>query len=263
MARAKRHYIPGEIWHITHRCHKGDFLLKLIQDRRKWLQWLFEAKRRYGLTILNYTVTSNHIHLLVLDEGERDVIPDSIKLVAGRTGQEYNNRKKRKGAFWEDRYHATAIESQEHLLRCLVYIDLNMVRAGVVSHPSEWAFGGYNEIQEPRRKCVLINYQKLAELTGFSTYDAFQKAHKELVSEALANDNNFRLSQWTESIAVGSKGFIETIKEKLGIRATGRKVLEKDGGFELREEVESYIANSDVKNDDIGLQNTCFWSISS
>ena len=103
MARAKRHYISGEIWHITHRCYKRDFLLKLVQDRRKWLQWLFDAKRRNGLIILNYTVTSNHIHLLVVDEGERDVIPDSIKLVAGRTGQEYNNRKKRKGAFWEFR----------------------------------------------------------------------------------------------------------------------------------------------------------------
>ena len=108
--------------------------------------------------ILNYAVTSNHVHLLVLDEKGRDVIPQSIKLVAGRTGQEYNLRKNWKGAFWEDRYHlhATAVESELHLLRCLVYIDLNMVRAGVVSHPSEWPFSGYGEIQEPRRKSVLI-----------------------------------------------------------------------------------------------------------
>jgi putative transposase len=46
-------------------------------------------------------VTSNHVHLLAFDNGGRNVIPDSIKLVAGRTGQEYNVRKKRKGAFWE------------------------------------------------------------------------------------------------------------------------------------------------------------------
>jgi putative transposase len=61
-------------------------------------------------------VTSNHIHLLVVDDGGRDVIPKSVRLVAGRTGQEYNIRKRRKGAFWEDRYHATAIETGEHLL---------------------------------------------------------------------------------------------------------------------------------------------------
>jgi putative transposase len=39
-----------------------------------------------------------------------DAIPRTMQLVAGRTGQEYNQRKKRKGAFREDRYHATAVE---------------------------------------------------------------------------------------------------------------------------------------------------------
>ncbi len=39
MARAKRHYIPEQIWHITHRCHKREFLLKFAKDRQRWLQW--------------------------------------------------------------------------------------------------------------------------------------------------------------------------------------------------------------------------------
>jgi hypothetical protein len=58
-----------------------------------------------------------------------------MQLIAGRTAQEYNQRKARGGAFREDRYHATAIQTDEHLHQCLVYIDLNMVRAGVVNHP--------------------------------------------------------------------------------------------------------------------------------
>ncbi len=52
-----------------------------------------------------------------------------MQLIAGRTAQEYNQRRAMQGAFWEDRYHATAIEHDEHLQRCVVYIDLNMVRA--------------------------------------------------------------------------------------------------------------------------------------
>ena len=113
---------------FTHRCHKREFLLKFSKDRHRWLQWLYEARKRYDLTILNYTVTWNHIHLLVMDDGKRDVIPKSIQLVARRTGQEYNQRKKRKGAFWEDRYHGTAVETGEHLLRCVVYIDFHPVK---------------------------------------------------------------------------------------------------------------------------------------
>ncbi len=80
---------------------------------------------------MNFVVTSNYIHLQVLDSG-KDVIPKSMQLVAGRTAQEFNLRKNRKGAFLEDWYHAVAVETDEQLIRCLVYIDLNMVRAGAV-----------------------------------------------------------------------------------------------------------------------------------
>jgi putative transposase len=90
------------------------------------------------------------MHFLVKDDGDENDIPATVQLVAGRTGLEYNTRKKRKGAFWEDRYHATAIESGSHLRRCLIYIDLNMVHVGAVKHPAELKHGGYHEIQGNR-----------------------------------------------------------------------------------------------------------------
>jgi putative transposase len=97
MARANRHYITGCVWHITHRWHKKEFLLEFVRDRQCYLDWLFEARKCYGLSELNYAVTSNHIHLLVRDNGERDDIPRSIQLIAGRAGQEFNKRKNRNG----------------------------------------------------------------------------------------------------------------------------------------------------------------------
>ena len=109
-------------------------------------------------------VTSNHIHLVILDNKGERVIPEAIQLIAGRTGQGYNQRKSRKGAFWEDRYHATAVETDSHLIQCLIYVDLNMIRAGVVSHPSEWPFCGYNEIQNPRQRHSIIDHESLMDL---------------------------------------------------------------------------------------------------
>ncbi len=52
-----------------------------------------------------------------------------------------------------------------------------MVRSGVVDHPSQWPFCGYNEIQEPRSKNVLINYDKLRELVGVESYDLVKRSH--------------------------------------------------------------------------------------
>lgn len=185
----------------------------------------------------------------------------SIQLVAGRTAQEYNERKGRKGAYWEDRYHATAIETGEHLLRCLVYIDLNMVRAGVVNHPSEWHFGGYNEIQCPRRKCVLVAYEKLAELSGYDDYDTFRQSHREWVNGSLADGNNACDDKWTRSIAVGSKQFVQQIKEELGWKALGRQTRKRSGGYELREGMVPYIAFFSPQMGHIGQENTWRWNV--
>ena len=183
MPRANRYFLTGYIWHITHRCHKREFLLKFAKDRQRWMYWLFEAKKRFGLIVLDYMVTSNHVHLLVFDNGQADVIPQSIQLVAGRTGQEYNQRKKRKGAYWEDRYHATAIGNDQHLWQCIAYIDSNMVRAGVVSHPEEWQTCGYNEIQNPKDRYTVINIENLKELLNINSLEELQCSYKKLIEK--------------------------------------------------------------------------------
>jgi hypothetical protein len=51
-------------------------------------------------------------------------------------------------------YRSTAIEADEHLHHCLVYIDLNMVRAGVIYHPAQWV-NGYRDIQQPPKRYAL------------------------------------------------------------------------------------------------------------
>ena len=33
MPRAYRYFIPGQVWHITHRCHEKGFLQKFARDR--------------------------------------------------------------------------------------------------------------------------------------------------------------------------------------------------------------------------------------
>jgi len=78
MPRANRHFVPHQLWHLTHRCHEKALLLKFARDRRRYLRWLFEAKKRFGLCVLNYMVTSNHIHLLVKDT-DAGVISQSMK----------------------------------------------------------------------------------------------------------------------------------------------------------------------------------------
>jgi putative transposase len=79
MPRANRHFLPGHVWHLTHRCHEREFLFKFARDRKQYLRWLYEARKRFGLCVLKYAVTSNHVHLLVKDTQE-GVIARSMQL---------------------------------------------------------------------------------------------------------------------------------------------------------------------------------------
>ncbi|SDL30194.1 putative transposase [Geoalkalibacter ferrihydriticus] len=238
MPRACRYFLPGHVWHITHRCHKKEFLLKFARDRRAWVRWLFEAKKRYGLCILNYVATSNHVHLLVQDGG-RGEIAQSMQLVAGRVAQEFNQRKSRKGAFWEDRYHATAVSTDHHLARCLTYIDLNMVRAGVVKDPVLWSESGYAEIMNGRQRYQLVDHRTLAALLDLSTLGDVRLARQSWIKKSLEQKMLTRDTCWTEGLAVGSAEFVEEIKDGLGIggryrdvRNTGRECILREN--ELR-----------------------------
>ena len=188
------------------------------------------------------------------------MISQSIQLIAGRTAQEYNQRKNRQGAFWEDRYHATAIEADEHLLRCLVYIDLNMVRAGVVNHPIRWKHGGYREIQDPRERYALLNLQELTALCGFEKVADFQRAHRDWVDEAIKDEMMARESRWSEAVAVGSLSFVNTVKSELGFKAARREVIEQGETYVLREESETYRSNFAGENEMLSSENARFWN---
>jgi len=147
-----------------------------------------------------------------------------ISNFAGRTAQEFNQRKNRKGAFREGRYHATAVETNHHPVSCLTYIDLNMVRAGAAAHPSEWPHCGYAEIQRPRQRYSITGYRASMDLLGLSSVEALQKSRTLWAEQTLAKGKQGREGKWTESVAVGSSTFVEAIKAKLGVRARGRRI---------------------------------------
>jgi putative transposase len=258
MPRANRHFLPGHVWHLTHRCHERNFLFKFARDRNRYLHWLYEARKRFGLCILNYVVTSNHVHLLVKDT-EKGAIARSMQLVAGRTAQGYNRRKSRLGAFWEDRYHATAIETDTHLHRCLVYIDLNMVRAGAVRHPSDWVHAGYGEIQKLPERYRLIDLPALTALCGFSSVAEFQLGHRHWVEEALRNGVAPRDDRWSDSIAVGSERFVEQVKAELGSAVGRREIAVENKTYTLREPSPPYDHLFDGNNGVLSQNNAYLW----
>lgn len=255
MPRQKRLRFPGYVVHITCRCHKREFLLRFKKDRRTWRYWLWQARKRYGVRVLNYIVTSNHIHLLAVAP-KKNELTQAMQLVSGRTAQSYNRRKGRRGAFWEDRYKVTLVEKDEHLINCMVYIDLNMVRAGAVVHPSQWDVCGFNEIHGsgPGDRYRILCWEDLLFYFGFSSAKAFCQAHREWVGEALFDSCQQRQPVWTESRAVGSRCFLAGFRESLGATARNLEIEAEGGIWTLKEPVVSYGSQFHPERNERGMK---------
>jgi putative transposase len=87
---------------VTHRCHDRAFLFRFAKDRQRYRQMLRERLRGSTLSLLNYTITSNHTHLLLLvQEGGPPALSRFMQSLEGDFAQYYNLRKRRHGALWQ------------------------------------------------------------------------------------------------------------------------------------------------------------------
>ena len=211
--------IEGYTYHLTHRCHNRKFLLRFARDRDAYREWLREGIRRHRVPVYGYCLTSNHVHLVVHAD-RAEAVSGLMHLAAGATAKQYNLRKGHLGSLWEHPYQCTVIEDGQHLLNCLCYVDLNMVRAGVVSHPHEWRWCGYDELAGGRQRYRLINEDRLLESMGIGTRQKFRDLYIEAIERRLAEGRLAREPHWTESLAVGSKSFTGDVSAKYTQRRT-------------------------------------------
>jgi hypothetical protein len=186
-------------------------------------------------------------------------LPRACSSSPGALRRNITNARIDTGPFWEDRYHATAVEADEHLHRCIVYIDLNMVRAGAVNHPFKWAHSGYREIQKSPKRYAIIDLRELTSLCGFADSRDLQVAHHQWVEQGLENGLGSRDDRWSESIAVGNLAFVGGVKSELASKAAHRDIIRGDGSYALRELEEPYGLGFAAENEVLRAENTFFW----
>jgi putative transposase len=252
MARANRLSGHGGIFHVTHRCHNREFLLKFACDRDGYRAKLRQRLREFEVALLDYCITSNHVHLL-LDAEERMQISGLMRTVAGEFARAYKRRKERVNAFWGDNFHATLVEEGTYLWRCLCHIELNMVRCGRVAHAREWAWLGYHEIMGQRQRYRLLDLDRLCWRLRTGSLAEVGRNLEAALGELIAPEQLKRAPCWTEGLAVGSAGFLERIRPLILSRQETELVQRDQEDWVLQESALPYGAKMGSKNEFKGL----------
>lgn len=142
MPRQPRYFIPDIPQHVIQRGVDRQAVFFEPDDYKLYLHSLGEAAKRYQCQIHAYVLMTNHTHLLVTPDNDR-----SVPLVMQAMGRGYvqtlNKKYNRTGTLWEGRYKASLVQDDGYLLACQKYIELNPVRAGLVTTPEDYPYSSY------------------------------------------------------------------------------------------------------------------------
>ena len=119
-------------------------------DRRVFLKYLGDAAVRTSCDLHAYVLMTNHVHFLVSGR-EHGSVSRLMHSVARRYSVYINRKQRRSGSLYEGRFRSDPVAHSTYFLACMRYIELNPVRAGLASHPSQypWSSFGSNATGEP------------------------------------------------------------------------------------------------------------------
>ncbi len=103
---------------------------------------LGEAAQKAGCAIHAYVFMSNHVHLLVTPQ-DACTASKLMQMLGRRYVRYFNDRNARTGTLWEGRFRSVLIDSARYFFTCSRYIELNPVRAGIVTHPGAYRWSSF------------------------------------------------------------------------------------------------------------------------
>lgn len=174
MARLPRLTVPGYPHHIIQRGNNRQAIFSANADYELLLGLIDEHARKQQVAVHAYVLMSNHFHLLATPETEEG-IPQMMQAIGRRYVRNYNLRRQRTGTLWEGRYKSTLIQAERYLLACMVYMDLNPVRAGMVADPADYRWSSHQHYIGRRVDKLITPHPLYWELgnTPFSRDEAY------------------------------------------------------------------------------------------
>ena len=221
MARLPRLTLAGYPHHIIQRGNNRQLIFADTQDFETMLALLAENARKFAVAVHAYVLMDNHFHLLATP-ATAEALPLMMQAVGRSYVRYFNNRHGRSGTLWEGRYRSTVIESERHLLACMVYIDLNPVRAGMVGQAAEWRWSSHAH-SVGLRADGLITPHALYWALGNTPF-AREAAYGALVQAGVsAGQQNALTDAALRGWALGEEAFVAAIQKKSARRVSKAK----------------------------------------
>ncbi|HEX5161086.1 MAG TPA: transposase [Steroidobacteraceae bacterium] len=141
MPRKLRIHVAGGFYHATLRGNHRQNIFRHDGERTLLKTIVTRAIDRYQARVHAYCWMSNHIHLLV-QVGE---IPLGrvMQKIASEYARAFQQNLDTTGHLFENRYHATMVDTDAYLLEVVRYVHQNPVRAGLTARVGQYRWSSH------------------------------------------------------------------------------------------------------------------------
>ena len=218
MARLPRLTLAGYPHHIIQRGNNRQMIFADTQDFETMRALLTASAQKFAVAVHAYVLMDNHFHLLATP-ATAEALPWMMQAVGRSYVRYFNNRHGRSGTLWEGRYRSTLIETERYLLACMVYIDLNPVRAGMVVQAADWRWSSHANSLGLRAD-ALVTPHALYWALGNTPF-AREAAYGALVQAGVSTGQQNALTDATlRGWALGEDDFVAALQKKSARRVS-------------------------------------------
>ena len=185
MPRRHRDCPPGLAVHVVQRGNNRQICFVEEADIKAYANWLREGTEKYSVAVHAWVFMTNHVHLL-MTPSDGQGISACMQLLGRHYVRYFNYRYRRTGTLLEGRFKSCLVQTQDYLLACQRYIELNPVRAGMVDDPAHYLWSSYRAHafgQQPRMWQAHPEYLSLGQ-----TRHSRQSAYRKLFADHLSNE---------------------------------------------------------------------------
>ena len=197
-------------------------------------------KEKQKIDIISFCVMENHVHIIIYTEDINELTIFMRKLNT-TYAINYNKEEKRVGYVFRNRFECKEIYNQDYLTKCIKYVHMNPVKAGIVRLEKEYKYSSYNDYinkkgiitKEIIQKIFNSKYNYLKEFLKIE-YDEklFKELEKEEITEEKVQeeiDKFIKKEEITLKELQEDKRLIKKLYNSMELKPTKTKLAENIG----------------------------------
>jgi putative transposase len=190
MARPRRIQIADLTQHVLNRGNNRCEIFRAEKDFAFFLLALRDASIRYHVDVHSYALMTNHFHIVATPRVAAG-LSDAMQAIGTKYVRYFNRRYARTGRLFEGPFKASVIDTETYWFTCMRYVELNPVRAGLVSDPADYRWSSYRSNAFGDRETLLVQHPLYSSL-GESPARR-QERWRELCREAIPPEELFEI----------------------------------------------------------------------